>query len=53
MERAITSAKRELIHDPIEHCLDGSLDAKSAIKEIKTQGANGSATLLAAVIRSR
>jgi len=40
VENAIGNAKRELIHDHIEHCLDdtavnGSGDAKSAIKELK------------------
>ncbi len=34
LERALGSAKRELIHDHIEHCLeDGS--GKSSVKELK------------------
>lgn len=36
VEAALTKAKRELIHDHIEHCLDGkSVDAKLALKELK------------------
>jgi DNA-binding FrmR family transcriptional regulator len=36
VESAVASAKREMIHDHIEHCLqDGSLDAREAIAELK------------------
>jgi uncharacterized protein len=36
VESAVASAKREMIHDHVEHCLkDGSLNAKDAIKELK------------------
>lgn len=35
VEAAVTSAKRELIHDHIEHCLDGGESAKGDLKEIK------------------
>ena len=36
VESAVASAKREMIHDHLEHCLqDGSFDAKEAIKELK------------------
>jgi uncharacterized protein len=35
VESAITKAKRELIHDHIEHCLDDRQDEKSALKELK------------------
>lgn len=37
VEKAVGNAKRELIHDHMEHCLDdgkGS-DAKSSLKELK------------------
>ena len=40
VEAAIASAKRELIHDHIEHCLDGpadsSTEAKAQIQQLKT-----------------
>lgn len=41
VERAITKAKRELIHDHMEHCLgdavgEGSSQANSALQEFKT-----------------
>lgn len=38
VESAISNAKRELIHDHIEHCLDDSADAgnpRTALKELK------------------
>jgi hypothetical protein NreA len=35
VEAAVTNAKRELIHDHIEHCLTGGEAAKSDLKEIK------------------
>ena len=40
VESAVTNAKRELIHDHIEHCLgdgigEGEMDAKTALKEFK------------------
>jgi len=35
VEAAVTNAKRELIHDHIEHCLTGGETVKSDLKEIK------------------
>jgi len=35
VEAAIANAKRELIHDHIEHCLTGGETVKSDLKEIK------------------
>jgi DNA-binding FrmR family transcriptional regulator len=35
VEAAVSNAKRELIHDHIEHCLDGGETARSDLKEIK------------------
>lgn len=35
VEAAVTSAKRELIHDHIEHCLDGGGAALDDLKELK------------------
>lgn len=37
VEAAIAKAKRELIHDHIEHCLEGgeTADTRSAIRELK------------------
>lgn len=38
VESAVANAKREMIHDHIEHCLDdpnGSLSGKRALKELK------------------
>ena len=36
VESAVTNAKRELIHDHIEHCLEGSqADTKAAMREMK------------------
>ena len=40
VERAVGNAKRELIHDHIEHCLadtvgEGSRSAKAALKELQ------------------
>lgn len=36
VEKSVGSAKRELIHDHLEHCLEGpGVDAKLALREIK------------------
>jgi DNA-binding FrmR family transcriptional regulator len=35
VEAAIANAKRELIHDHIEHCLEGGESARADLKEIK------------------
>jgi DNA-binding FrmR family transcriptional regulator len=35
VEAAVTSAKRELIHDHIEHCLEDGETAKGDLKELK------------------
>ena len=36
VEKAIGSAKRELIHDHLEHCLEGpGVNSKLALREIK------------------
>ena len=36
VESAVGNAKRELIHDHIEHCLDGpEADTKTAMRELK------------------
>jgi DNA-binding FrmR family transcriptional regulator len=35
VEAAVTNAKRELIHDHIEHCLTGGDTARTDLKEIK------------------
>ena len=40
VESAIANAKRELIHDHIEHCLEdgvgeGEIDARTALREFK------------------
>jgi DNA-binding FrmR family transcriptional regulator len=36
VESAVSNAKRELIHDHIEHCLDGpEADTKAAMRELK------------------
>lgn len=36
VESAVTNAKRELIHDHIEHCLEGpEADTKAAMREMK------------------
>ena len=37
VEKAVGNAKRELIHDHIEHCLDDGAgsDGKSSLKELK------------------
>ena len=40
VEKAVGNAKRELIHDHIEHCLadtvgEGSMSAKAALKELQ------------------
>ena len=36
VEKAVANAKRELIHDHIEHCLDdGVMSPKAALKELK------------------
>jgi uncharacterized protein len=36
VEKAVSSAKRELIHDHLEHCLEGpGTDTKLALREMK------------------
>jgi uncharacterized protein len=36
VESAVSNAKRELIHDHIEHCLEGpEADTKAAMRELK------------------
>ena len=36
VESAVSNAKRELIHDHLEHCFDGpDADAKAAMREMK------------------
>ena len=36
VEKAVSSAKRELIHDHLEHCLEGpDTDTKLALREMK------------------
>ena len=36
VEKAISSAKRELIHDHVEHCLEGrGTNTKVALRELK------------------
>jgi uncharacterized protein len=35
VERAVANAKHELIHDHIEHCLDGAMNPKAALNELK------------------
>jgi DNA-binding FrmR family transcriptional regulator len=36
VESAVSNAKRELIHDHIEHCLDGpEADTRAAMRELK------------------
>lgn len=35
VEAAIAKAKKELIHDHIEHCLDDKRDFKAALRELK------------------
>ena len=35
VEKAVGNAKRELIHDHIEHCLDDGHDAKASMRELK------------------
>ena len=36
VESAVSNAKRELIHDHIEHCLDGEGgDSRTTLKELK------------------
>jgi DNA-binding FrmR family transcriptional regulator len=36
VEKAVANAKRELVHDHVEHCLDdGSMSPKAALKELK------------------
>ena len=39
VEKAVANAKRELIHDHIDHCLhgttDGDQDARGTLKELK------------------
>ena len=36
VEKAITNAKRALIHDHIDHCLTGGDDPVGAVEELKT-----------------
>jgi DNA-binding FrmR family transcriptional regulator len=35
VEKAVGNAKRELIHDHIEHCLDDGDASRSSLKELK------------------
>jgi len=35
VEAAIGNAKRELIHDHIDHCLTGHGDARATVRELK------------------
>ena len=35
VEAAIANAKKELIHDHIEHCLEDGTDTRSSLKELK------------------
>lgn len=35
VEAAIAKAKKELIHDHIEHCLEGEADVKATLSELK------------------
>jgi DNA-binding FrmR family transcriptional regulator len=35
VEAAIGNAKRELIHDHIDHCLTGDGDARATVRELK------------------
>jgi DNA-binding FrmR family transcriptional regulator len=35
VEAAVANAKRELIHDHIEHCLEGGESTRDDLKEIK------------------
>ncbi len=35
VEAAIAKAKKELIHDHLEHCLDDKRDTKGALRELK------------------
>ena len=35
VEKAVANAKRELIHDHLEHCLDDRTNPKAALKELK------------------
>ncbi len=35
VEAAIAKAKKELIHDHIEHCLDDKRDSKAGLRELK------------------
>jgi DNA-binding FrmR family transcriptional regulator len=35
VEAAIGNAKRELIHDHIDHCLTGNGDARATVRELK------------------
>ncbi len=35
VEAAVTNAKRELIHDHIEHCLDGGESARGDVRDLK------------------
>jgi len=35
VESAVAKAKKELIHDHIEHCLEDGHDTKNALRELK------------------
>lgn len=35
IEKAVANAKRELIHDHIEHCLEGGDATNASLKELK------------------
>ncbi|MHB8177710.1 MAG: metal-sensing transcriptional repressor [Vulcanimicrobiaceae bacterium] len=35
VEKAVRNAKREMIHDHIEHCLEDGTDLKSSLAELK------------------
>jgi DNA-binding FrmR family transcriptional regulator len=35
VEKAIATAKREHIHDHIEHCLEDGMDSKAGVSELK------------------
>ena len=35
VEKALGNAKRELVHDHIEHCLEDGSDSRSSLRELK------------------
>jgi hypothetical protein NreA len=35
VEKAVGNAKRELIHDHIEHCLEDGPDSRVSVRELK------------------